>query len=291
MKSNTKRILEAVQYIENNIRNDFTQDNIAQNVYLSKSYLGSIFKALTGRNMMEYVRARKMAHIVHDLSHSSKKVMDIALDYGFSQEQNLIRAFKKSYNITPAKFRNNQTELPIQPKINNEMFVPIHNSILIKPFFKFMPSIKFAGIEYVIGEYENIFYENATVYGNEFFYNQKHRIKGDFVKNIYYAYIRKTIENSNIYMPSVQLIGDAEVPDDMKVHTVPATNYAVFKYAGAHSPNEIGANVLSGIHHYIFDIWMHTTKYTNDYKFHLEKIDQKSCRENYCEMDLYIPVN
>ena len=56
-----KEIVAAcVNYIENNIYNKITLDDVAQQSGISKYHLHRMFKSLTGESLMEYVQSRKL---------------------------------------------------------------------------------------------------------------------------------------------------------------------------------------------------------------------------------------
>lgn len=49
--------------------------------------------------------------MIERLGNTEQRILDIALDYGFSSHANFTRAFKEVYGITPENYRKNQPML------------------------------------------------------------------------------------------------------------------------------------------------------------------------------------
>ncbi|VAY02259.1 Regulatory protein SoxS [Arsenophonus endosymbiont of Aleurodicus dispersus] len=82
-------------------------DKIANKSGYSKWHLQRIFKQLKGCTLGEYVRKRRLLEAARLLQEGQSPILDIALKYGFSSQATFTRVFKKHFNTTPAKFRQN----------------------------------------------------------------------------------------------------------------------------------------------------------------------------------------
>ncbi|HGJ5875382.1 MAG TPA: helix-turn-helix domain-containing protein [Arsenophonus sp.] len=82
-------------------------DTIANKSGYSKWHLQRIFKQLKGCTLDEYVRKRRLFGAARLLREDKFSILDIALQYGFSSQATFTRIFKKHFNTTPAKFRQN----------------------------------------------------------------------------------------------------------------------------------------------------------------------------------------
>ncbi|HHW09397.1 MAG TPA: helix-turn-helix transcriptional regulator [Firmicutes bacterium] len=94
-----------IEYIEKNIKNNISLDDLAKASYMSKFHLSRVFQSITGYPPIEYARARKLTCSLNELIHTDRKISDIAQEYGFDHEQSYIRAFKRHFGMTPAQFR------------------------------------------------------------------------------------------------------------------------------------------------------------------------------------------
>ena len=104
-KTSADKTSSVIEYIEANIREKIDLDDISCHVGLSKFHLNRIFKAITNRQLMDYVRNRKLTLSLFDLLNTSLKISDISAEYGFHHEQSYIRSFKNTIGLSPNQFR------------------------------------------------------------------------------------------------------------------------------------------------------------------------------------------
>ncbi|MGE5654502.1 MAG: helix-turn-helix transcriptional regulator [Bacillota bacterium] len=97
----------ALDYIERNLREEIRVDDLARAVHFSSSHFPVIFAKVVGCTVAEYIRRRRLAYAAWDLALSSKRILDIALEYRFESQEVFTRAFKRRYGITPGFFRRN----------------------------------------------------------------------------------------------------------------------------------------------------------------------------------------
>lgn len=95
-------IRKAIGYIEDNILNDITSDNIAESVHYSKDYLKKIFHLVTGYTISEYIRNRRLSLAGKELYNSKTKVIDVALKYGYDTPESFTKAFTRFHGVTPS---------------------------------------------------------------------------------------------------------------------------------------------------------------------------------------------
>ncbi|WP_445374892.1 helix-turn-helix domain-containing protein [Photorhabdus tasmaniensis] len=82
-------------------------DTIANRSGYSKWHLQRVFKEVKGCTLGEYVRKRRLHEAAKSLREEDLSILDIALQYGFSSQATFTRIFKKHFNTTPARFREN----------------------------------------------------------------------------------------------------------------------------------------------------------------------------------------
>jgi AraC-like DNA-binding protein len=92
-------------YIEDHLTEKLTVEEIARQVYLSPTYLQSVFKENFGIPLAEYVRSQKLKRALELLYNTEKRISDIAYDSGFEHESSFIRSFKREFGMTPGEAR------------------------------------------------------------------------------------------------------------------------------------------------------------------------------------------
>jgi AraC family transcriptional regulator len=107
----------AMDYIEDNLAHDIDYWEIARVACCSEYHFRRMFPFVSGINLSEYIRRRRLTLAADDLSNSTQKVADIAVEYGYSSPDAFSRAFKKWHGIPPSNARNDGQQLKAQPKM------------------------------------------------------------------------------------------------------------------------------------------------------------------------------
>ncbi len=98
-------IQNTVQWIEENLPERIEIDKLAGIAHLSPFYYQRLFNRLVGKPVMEYARLRRLANAADHLAHNHRRIVDVALDYGFENHETFTRAFKDAYGLTPEEYR------------------------------------------------------------------------------------------------------------------------------------------------------------------------------------------
>ena len=104
-------IQKSLDFIEDNLSEDITIDRLASTAALSPYYFQRLFSRLVKKPVNEYVKLRRLAKASKALENKAKRIIDVALDCGFSNHANFTRAFIDAYGITPEAYRNHPVAL------------------------------------------------------------------------------------------------------------------------------------------------------------------------------------
>ena len=96
-------VQKVLNYIENNIRDNFTLEELSERFSFSMFHFNRIFKATSGEPVMEYVKLRKLESAAQALI-SGGRIVEVALDHGFGSQEAFTRSFKKTYGMSPGRF-------------------------------------------------------------------------------------------------------------------------------------------------------------------------------------------
>ncbi|MBQ2627902.1 MAG: helix-turn-helix domain-containing protein [Eubacterium sp.] len=113
------RVIQAIEYIDQNYAESLTAASIGQALYLSPRTLMSIFQKKTGMSVSSYLRLIRLAHARNDIIMTNDSIAEIALRNGFTDTSGLISNFRKYYGKTPLQYRKKQS-VPIQDMVNEE---------------------------------------------------------------------------------------------------------------------------------------------------------------------------
>lgn len=96
---------KSIEYIENNLKNDFTIEELSKEIGISKFYFQRVFQEAVGDPISTYIRYRRLDSAYKELLMGDSKIVNIAIDYQFGSHEAFIRAFRKRYGYTPSKIR------------------------------------------------------------------------------------------------------------------------------------------------------------------------------------------
>lgn len=100
------RINEALWYIDNNLDRDLSLETVSRVGCYSPFHLHRLFKTATGETLNNYITRKRIEKIAGCLMFRKDiSVGTLALQFGFSGNAALTRAFKKYYGVSPTQFR------------------------------------------------------------------------------------------------------------------------------------------------------------------------------------------
>lgn len=89
-----RRLVNIIQYIQDNLNKDLSNTSVASLAYVSKDYVGQFFKTLTGQNLQEYIENQRLDRAHHLLRTTNDNVQEIAHQVGFKDPAYFSRRFK-----------------------------------------------------------------------------------------------------------------------------------------------------------------------------------------------------
>lgn len=106
-----EQIQMTVDYIEEHLLEEMKIEHLAQLASLSQFYYQRLFSRLVKKPVNKYIRLRRLAKASEALLEKNKRILDIALDFGFSSHETFTRAFKDAFGMPPEEYRSNPIRL------------------------------------------------------------------------------------------------------------------------------------------------------------------------------------
>ncbi len=99
------KIRHILQFIDNNYHEQINLNLLEQNFGMSRAYLSSSFKSLTGISPMDYIIQKRISEAKLKLIKTHKSILAISEECGFNSLSNFNRLFKKFAGYTPSRYR------------------------------------------------------------------------------------------------------------------------------------------------------------------------------------------
>ena len=96
---------KAIDYIEENLTEEIDYERVAAESFSSSYHFQRVFSLLCGYTLGEYIRMRRLSLAGTELASDKKKVIDVALKYGYDSPDSFAKAFQKFHGITPSQAR------------------------------------------------------------------------------------------------------------------------------------------------------------------------------------------
>jgi len=106
-----KSLNKAIDYIEENITETITCEDVAEHIYLSSFHFQRTFNLFTGLTVGEYIRNRRLSLAGHELLSGKGKVIDIAIKFGYETPESFSKAFSRFHGVTPNEAKKTGTIL------------------------------------------------------------------------------------------------------------------------------------------------------------------------------------
>lgn len=116
--NNIEILASALDYIEKNLGCDMKTQDVATACYCSKSALEKMFRYVNHIGVHDYIIRRRMMLAAREIiGNPERKLLDVALSYGYNTNESFTRAFKSVWNVTPSEFRNNSRFSELFPRL------------------------------------------------------------------------------------------------------------------------------------------------------------------------------
>jgi AraC family transcriptional regulator len=113
----------ALRYIENHLTEEIDYKEAARLACCSEYHFTRMFSFLSGITLSEYIRRRRMTRAAFELLNTDKRMIDIALHYGYSSPDSFSRAFQSLHGVTPSEARQQGQLLKSYPPMTFQLTV------------------------------------------------------------------------------------------------------------------------------------------------------------------------
>jgi AraC family transcriptional regulator len=290
MPDYNRALNSSVNYIEQNLKNRFEMEDVADRAGFSLFHFMRVFYSFTGYTLKGYIRERRLSDAARELLRSNKKVLELATEYCFESSETFIRAFKKEFKETPNQFRKKKQLIKYTPRLKVQICRITKGEMKMDCKIKDMDDIRVVGIKRKIVTRESK--QQIAALWDDFL---SHKNKNENLRTAQTVgicfpepkYLEQQPEPDDtwFYMAAVIVKDDVDIPDGLIEHTIPASKYAIFTHKGSFEK-------LHETYKFISVDWIQQV----DYEFYLheeiEWYDERFKPENpeNSEYDILVPI-
>ena len=307
---------EMLQYIDIHIKEEMNVEKLAERAGFSPYYFCRIFQYGVGASIMEYVRNRRLAYAASELD-SGRKIINIAVDYGFETHSGFSKAFRRYFGCPPEIYRAYATfDVPKIPDLSkSNQFISefiIEPKIIVKKrAFKiagFAFKIKLpVGISSPVSHYLDPQSPVPDIDDGSKPLNKLQelwaecRADGRLEKLHGEAFVKfhaeygacffknNGSEDSSVYLIGAEAKSRVNIPFEYNVYTVPEATFAVFSTLPANEDNF--SSILKDTWKFIFSEWFPNSGYEfDDNSIAFELYDERSKGDTDKVGNIFIPI-
>jgi len=286
-------IQKSIDFIEENLKNDISLFECARAAGYSLYHYCRIFQLSTGLTVMDYIRIRRLSNAAIDICETDKSIKEIAFDWGFNSHEQFIRAFNKSFAISPSMYRKSKYCIDLFQKKTLEdadCTDTIIQYMHIDPEIIMLPSFKIAG-QVISTSWENGKHiKDIPRFLNKYYADRLWEVIPDKIEDnarIDYGLVSDFGQDglSFNYTEGVEVSSCDNLPSYITAKMVPEGYYAKFTSPPANKFNFIG--VLQSFWKYIELKWLPNSDYIHA---GTHEIITYCPEKNKFSKDLYIPI-
>ena len=276
-------IHRAIQYIEAHLREDLSICTVAQQAALSPYYFQKGFAMLCGMTVGDYIRQRRLSAAGLEVLMTDRKIIDIALEFGYDAPDSFTKAFARFHGVTPAALRKSggavRSFAPLRIKVTLEGGQNMDCRIQKKEAFT------------VLCRAKTFRYEEGAEQVPRFWAEHFRTGGGETVHGMYGINLDESMGGSEFeYLIADNYDPVKEIPAGFITRTIPAYTWAVFPCTGKMP------QALMELNRQIFSQWLPVnTDYRIAAGINVEMYSDASRFENgaqdqdyYCEV--WLPV-
>ena len=294
-------IAKTLEIIEERIDEDIPIEELAETAALSLFYYQRLFTLLVKKPVREYIKLRRLARATEALRNENKKIIDIALTYGFTSHEVFTRAFRVSYGMTPKEYKKSNIRLNSfskpdlfirhtmidvgVPLISDGLVLVINRKRLEKP-------VTFMGIEayvpinaqFPVGQATGVDVPGET--WERYWQLEKQIPRITNGRRIGVAYHGKAPEGCFPYFTGSEVDAKTKPGKDTKTWTLPAAEYLVCYFEAENFEDLVTMAVLKGFNY--VGLWQEQ-KGLKPGDFGAEIYYEDTEREDFAYMEIWTP--
>lgn len=111
------RMNAVIDYLEAHLCDEIDPQEVSRIMACPFSVFQRSFAPITGIQLSEYLRRRRLTCAARELQNTDQRVLDIAVKYGYDSADAFTAAFKRMHGLTPVEARKPEVSLKFYPRL------------------------------------------------------------------------------------------------------------------------------------------------------------------------------
>ncbi|MBY0116778.1 AraC family transcriptional regulator [Paenibacillus xylanexedens] len=224
------RMNSAMEYIETNLADTISYDEIAQRACCSTYHFQRMFPFITGVTLSEYIRRRRLTLAAFELQTTGSKVIDVAMKYGYDSPEAFARAFKNLHGIMPISARDTGVSLKAYPRMS--FHISIKGDVEMNYRIEQRDSFEMFGVYGIINADQKTAFSEVPLFrikcDDDGSVDMMNDLLGRFGDTMLHAALYDHTKESFKYMICYHVPKGLEIPERFTKLAIPTLTWAVF---------------------------------------------------------------
>lgn len=139
---------QAIEFVEHHLKDQITVSDMAEAVSYSLYHFCRVFNRVVHHTPYDYLIRRRLSESARALVETEKRVIDIALDYGFNSPETFSRAFKRLFGLPPLQWRNRATldRRVLMPRLTRRYLQHVNKGAGLRPVLEEREALELVGL-------------------------------------------------------------------------------------------------------------------------------------------------
>ena len=284
----SREIIKAsAAYIDDHLQETLSAEGLAAIAGFSPYYFCRLFSLYMDMPVMEYVRRRRLSRAARDIC-EGKRILDVAMDYGFESHNGFTKAFRKVYGFSPDEYRRRVSpHRPIAPNplAGQKGGFPVEPEVRLQQREGFYV----AGMVLQTSETVSSIAQQPALWNRMWLAEQDNKIYAMARPKEHGEYYFSVPEGGGQFrlMTGVKVERPELVEEGLCIDWIPSGLYGIF------SPPPTEANLAQSVidtWHYIFEKWLPNSEFALDPKGLDYEFYDERCHGAPYSMDICIPL-
>lgn len=292
---NFRIIQQSIEYIETRLDEELTLRGVAQAMHYSEYHFHRTFHAMVGDTVTSYIRKRRLSKAAELLAYSDTKVLDIALQCGFSSHEAFTRAFRKMFGILPTACRRmGRPPFLVARAEPRPLFVDLNyakrGDVQMEYRIETCPAMRIIGYAIQTTTEDGQNNNEIPAFWQMYMKNQwGDKVPGKKNPDVELGVCTTMDEDGTFrYIIGFEADKDTPVPEEMVDYVIPEATYAIFTTPPA--SQEDFTSSIQETWNRIFGEWFPSSGYEQACAPDFEWYDPRCWPKEGKQIDIYIPV-